>query len=163
MSTALAVSERAAIFCQHVIAGQDPEAAARLAGYANPKTTARALVAHPQIRRALREGAEGFLLSDLAPASLRVMRDLLADTDPKAAAVRGKLAVAIYDRATRGSAGDQLDPARALAQLTTEQLAELVARGAAAEAQEARTIDVTPRVTPARAPEDAPAEESAAR
>jgi hypothetical protein len=149
MSTTLVVSERAALFCTHIIAGQEPEAAARLAGYANAKSTAAALVAHPQVRKALREGAEGLLLSELVPVSLRVMRDLLTDADPKAAAVRGKLAVAIYDRATRGPGGEGDPAARALAQLTTEQLADLVARGVAAEAQEARTINVTPRVTPA--------------
>jgi hypothetical protein len=148
MSTAIAVSERAAVFCQHVISGHPPPEAAKLAGYKNPVSTAQAMMAHPQIRRALREGAEGFLLSDLLPASLRVMGDLLADDDPKAAAVRGKLSVAIFDRATRaGPPGE--DATRALAQLTTDQLAELVARGAAAQVQEANTLDVTPRVTPA--------------
>ena len=136
------------MFCEHVLAGHDPEKAARLAGYKSPGPTSRALLSHPQVRRALREGAEGFLLSDLAPVSLRVMRDILTDTNPRAVAVRAKLAVAVYDRATR--TGEAADPAAArLAQLTTDELAELVAKGMAAEAQEARTIDVTPRETPA--------------
>jgi hypothetical protein len=121
MSTALAISERVAMFCEHVLAGHDPEKAARLAGYKSPAATARALLSHPQVRRALREGAEGFLLADLAPVALSVMRDILTDQNPRAVAVRAKLAVAVYDRATR--AGDA--------------------------AQEARTLDVTPRVAPA--------------
>lgn len=149
MSTAVAVPERVALFCQYLLAGSDPPDAAKLAGYKNPRTTSRALLSHPQVRRALREGAEGFLLADLTPIALRIMRDILTDTNPRAVAVRAKLAVAVYDRATRAS--DAADPAAArLAQLTTEQLAELVARGAAAEAQERATIDVTPRETPAR-------------
>jgi hypothetical protein len=95
----------------------------------------------------LTEGAAIMLECDLVPLSLRVCRDILTDDEPKAVAVRGKLAVAILDRAAKNSAQAE-DPAQALAKMTTDQLAALVARGMAAEAQEASIIDVTPRVAP---------------
>jgi hypothetical protein len=129
------------------LAGADPVDAARRVGYSNPKLTARALVAHPQVRKALRAGAEILLLSEVTPQALQVMKRVLQDENPRSLGHRAKLAIAVYDRATRDKAGP--DPAvDALAQLTTQQLAELVARGMAADAQAAQTIDVTPRETP---------------
>ena len=82
---------------------------------------------------------------DLVPRSLQVIRDILDDDEPKAVAVRAKLAVAVLDRAAKDQERDE-DPTRRLAELSTEQLAKLVADGLAAQEREASTIDVTPRV-----------------
>jgi hypothetical protein len=146
MSTALAVSERVAVFCDHLIAGDLPEIAARLAGYEEPRRAAQALLAHPQVRKTLADAATGVLLSELVPLSLRVIRQVLEDNNPKAAGHRAKLAVAVYDRAVGHYAlpGADGDPGQALAQLTTEQLAALVTRGL-----DASLVDVTPHETPA--------------
>lgn len=142
---AVAVSEGMAVFCSAVLAGASPGEAARKAGYSDPAVTGQVLIRHPQVRKALAEGAAAMIECELVPLSLKVARDILKDTEPKAVAVRAKLALGLLDRAAKNAAGSE-DPAQALTKLSTEQLAALVAKGMAAEAAEARTVDVTPRI-----------------
>lgn len=142
---AVAVSEGMAKFCDLVLRGTPPAEAAALAGYARPAETAAALVRHPNVRKALAEGAAAMLECELVPLSLKVARAILEDTEPKAVAVRAKLALGLLDRAAKTQAQAD-DPAQELAKLTTDQLAQLVARGLAAQEREAQTLDVTPRV-----------------
>lgn len=152
---AVAVSEGMAVFCHHVLQGVDPAEAAQLAGYARPAETAAALIRHPQVRKALAEGAAAMLECELVPLSLKVAREILNDDNPKAVAVRAKLVLGVLDRAAKNAKAAD-DPARKLAELSTDELAQLVARGMAAEAQEARTIDVTPHVARSEGPADRP-------
>ncbi len=87
---------------------------------------------------------------ELVPMSLKVAREILLDTEPKAVAVRAKLALGLIDRAAKNREAAE-DPAKALAAMTTAELAQFVAKGMQAEALEAQTIDVTPVVLPADA------------
>jgi hypothetical protein len=93
----------------------------------------------------LAEGAAAMLECELVPLSLKVARDILTDDNPKAVAVRAKLVLGVLDRAAKNAKAAD-DPGRKLSELSTDELAQLVARGMAAEAQDARTIDVTPIV-----------------
>lgn len=142
----IAVTDSMSRFCAELLAGHSPGSAAILAGYPEPEAAALVLMRHPSVRKALAEGAAAMIQCELVPLSLRVTRDILEDTNPKAVAVRAKLAIAVLDRAAKDTeAREEADPARALAKMTNDQLAELVAKGLEAQAQEAHTIDVTPR------------------
>jgi hypothetical protein len=95
----------------------------------------------------LTEGTAARIECELVPLSLKVARDILEDTNPKAVAVRAKLAVAMLDRAAK-NAQAETDPAKELAKMSLDELANLVAKGREAAALEARTLDVTPRYPP---------------
>lgn len=140
---AIELAEAWATMIHHMIDGATPADAAALAGFAQPAQVARVLVRDPRFRKALADAAQARIECDLLPLSLKVSRDILTDTNPKAVAVRAKLALGIMDRAAKDRAKEE-DPTAELHKLSAEQLAQLVAKGIEAEAAEARTVDVTP-------------------
>jgi hypothetical protein len=141
------VTDKMGAFCARLLEGTPPTRAATLAGYDDPKAAAAVLLRHPQVRKALTEGTAARIECELVPLSLKVARDILEDTNPKAVAVRAKLAVAMLDRAAK-NAQAEADPAKELAKMSLDELAALVAKGREAVALEARTVDVTPRYPP---------------
>lgn len=125
-------------FVQLVAGGASPEEAAAELDYPEPRQAAAAMMANPDIRKALVTATEARLLSEAAPLAMGVMLGVLKDpTCP--ASVRGKMAIAVYDRATKSQAEDAKRPNR-LEDLTIEELARLVGQLRGGEG----LIDVTP-------------------
>ena len=93
-----------AAFAEAVACGDTPEAAAKALGFASPKRTAALLMRAPEVRKALVESTKAFIEGDASLLAMDVVREILADRDPKAKAVRAKMAVAILDRAAPAKA-----------------------------------------------------------
>ena len=116
-----------AAFAEAVAAGDKPEDAARALGYPDPKRTAALLMRAPDVQKALVEATTAFLKGDAALLAMDVVREILEDRDPKAKAVRAKMAVAILDR----SAPAKAPPApgdKPLHEMSASELEALAAR-----------------------------------
>jgi phage terminase small subunit len=142
-NTGTPLADGMARFVGRLLEGDSPTQAARVAGYAEPTNTGAALIRHPLVRKALADAAAAQIECELVPLSLKVAREILEDTEPKAVAVRAKLALGLLDRAAKNRQTDE-DPSKALSKMSNDELAALVAKGLAAEAQEAQTINITP-------------------
>jgi len=132
-----------AAFAEAVAIGDKPEDAARALGYAEPKRTAAMLMRSPDVRKALVEATKAFLEGDAALLAMDVVREILEDRDPKAKAVRAKMAVAILDR----SAPAKAPPApgdKPLHEMSASELEALAAR-LRSSAGGPQMRDITPR------------------
>lgn len=101
MSQALVVTELPpnwAAFVDAVAGGADPEATAKSLGYAQPKHTSALLLRHPTVRKALAASAQAWLQWRGGQLAREVVEEIMTDRDPKAKAVRAKMAMAILDR-----------------------------------------------------------------
>jgi hypothetical protein len=133
-----------AAFAEAVAAGDTPEAAAKSLGFAEPKRTAALLMRAPEVRKALVEATKAFLEGEASILAMDVVREILEDRDPKAKAVRAKMAVAILDRSA---------PAKAPASPGSKPLHELTVEELMAEASRLRTLPPGPQmrdITPGR-------------
>lgn len=147
-------AHRLAKFVREIIHnGKHPEQAAGEAGFTYEE--GYALLQAPRVKEALASAAANRLLSEMLPSALGVVDSILKD-DKVAASVRGKLAVAIIDRAGLGKIGE--DPSgnarKSLQEMSVAELSAMIEKLERAEDARASLIDVTP-VTPGspKAPE----------
>lgn len=124
--TGVVLGEQLAVFVDAVARATPPTDAARLAGYADPETTALDLLRLPEVRKALSDTVEGRLLSEAAPLALRTTLDILNDKSAPAS-IRGKMAIAVLDRVKSRDSG-QDDGGKGLSGLSQGDLEGLVAQ-----------------------------------
>lgn len=94
----------------------------------------------------MRTAAEARLECEAVPLALDAVSELLQDRDPKARAVRAKLAVAILDR-TREKADPRESSTLSLADMSMRQLEQLVTQLGASGILPGQMRDVTPDIT----------------
>lgn len=123
-------------FVARVASGEDPKAAAEASGF-DPRSVST-LLGKPAVRKALVEAAQTRLQSRALPLALATIEQILTDEEAPVS-VKGKLAVAIYDRATK--AQEEADKgAKPLEDMTPEQLRSFLDQAA----KQGVILDVTP-------------------
>lgn len=127
-------------FVTEVASGVDPTDAAKALGFPNAAAIASELLRRPDVRKALAQAAEAMLECEAVPLALGVVREILTDRDPKARAVRAKLAVAVLDRTKPKEDKPPADPA----QMDATQLEQLVAQLQGLGVRPGQMLDITP-------------------
>lgn len=132
-----------AVWVDAVVTGTDPVEAARSVGWREPKTTAGILLRHPTVRKALVTAAQVKLEWRGTQLALEVVEEIMTDRDPKAKAVRAKMAIALLDR-IKPTADQKPGTEKPIGEMTVDELRQYVAeqRGSAPRPPQMR--DVTP-------------------
>lgn len=138
-----------ATFVDQVLLGAEPADAAKLCGYASPRAASLALMRHPQVRKALATAAETRLECEAVPLALDVVAEILKDRDPKARAVRAKLAIAVLDR-VRSKEDKAGVVGKDLSNMTLRELEQFIAQ---VGARPGEMRDVTPDAPTSTAPQ----------
>lgn len=141
MSVPTALPANWARFIDSVLIGTNPADAARALGFSNPAMAAAELLRTPQVRKALVAAGAARLECEGLPLALDVVNEILTDRDPKARAVRAKLAVAVLDRVLGKPEKEQ---APNPADMSRDQLHQLVAQLQASGVRPGEMLNVTP-------------------
>jgi hypothetical protein len=128
-------------FVTDVAEGMDPADAAKALGFPNPAAVAAELLRRPDVRKALAQTTEAMLECEAVPLALGVVREILTDRDPKARAVRAKLAIAVLDRT---KSKDEKAPPADPAQMDATQLEQLVAQLQGLGVRPGQMLNITP-------------------
>jgi hypothetical protein len=127
-------------FVDQVALGFDPAEVARGLGISNPVVSAGELLRHPQVRKALQAAAQVRLDSRAMPMAMDAIEKILADENAPAA-VRAKLAVAVFDRAMPKAEKDQ---APNPTDMSKDQLLQLVSQLQGLGVRPGEMLNVTP-------------------
>lgn len=122
----------------------NPTAAARAAGYTDPKASAYYLLRQPHIAAAIREQRARLIGGDLANIALGTLRHVMVDSDAPAAArvSAARTVLEMSGELRKDAAAD--DAGKKLHEMTLDELSDVIAKWEGQRAAAAK--DITPAV-----------------
>ena len=121
------LTDKQQLFIQHLVkGGMSATAAARQAGYNQPKESAYYLTRSPRVAAAIRLARQTFYNTDLASLAGNTLRQIMEDSDAPAAArvTAARTALELAGDLDRSKGSDQAG--RNLAELSPEELSKMI-------------------------------------